>query len=512
MLDTAKLPDDIAVLKAMLIAAEVRDQRKDERIAQLEKLVAAFRQAAFGRRSEKSDPGQFELALEDLETAIAVVHAEEDAEDRAASLPAKPRKTNRGSLPKHLPRIEEIIEPESLVCGCGGCLHCIGEDVSERLDVIPAQFRVILTRRPKYACRSCTDGVVQAPAPGRLIPGGLPTEALVAHVLVSKYADHLPLYRQAQIYGRQGVDLDRSTLADWVGRAAFELRPVYDALMADLKRSSKLFMDETRAPVLDPGSRKTKTGYFWALARDDRPWNGTAPPGVAFTYASGRGGLHAEQILQGFGGILQVDGYAGYNRLIAPGRIGGVIQLAYCWAHARRKLIDITRAGTAPIAEEGVRLIRELYAIEADIRGLGPDARLAARRERSAPVAARIREWLKHHRARVSAKAPLGEALSYIAKYWNGLELFLADGRIEIDNNAVERTIRPIALNRKNALFAGHDAGAENWAVIASLIETCKLNGVDPYAWLAATLRAIVADHKQNRINDLMPWNYPAEV
>jgi transposase len=512
MLDAAELPDDIAALKAMLIAAEVRDQRKDERIAQLEKLVAAFRQAAFGRRSEKSDPDQFELALEDLETAIAVVHAEEDVEDRAARRPAKPRSTNRGSLPKHLPRIEEIIEPESLVCRCGGCLHCIGEDVSERLDVIPAQFRVIVTRRPKYACRSCTDGVVQAPAPARLIPGGMPTEAAVAHVLVSKYADHLPLYRQAQIYSRQGVALDRSTLADWVGRAAFELRPVYDALMADLKRSSKLFMDETRAPVLDPGARKTKTGYFWALARDDRPWSGTAPPGVAFTYAPGRGGLHAERILQGFGGILQVDGYTGYNRLIAPGRVGAGIQLAYCWAHARRKLIDITRAGTAPIAEEGLRLIRELYAIEADIRGLHPDGRLAARQERSAPAAALIKEWLDHHRTRVSAKAPLGEALSYIAKYWAGLELFLTDGRIELDNNAVERTIRPIALNRKNALFAGHDAGAENWAVIASLIETCKLNGVDPYAWLAATLQAIVADHKQSRINELLPWNYATRV
>ncbi|MBU2337414.1 MAG: IS66 family transposase [Alphaproteobacteria bacterium] len=512
MLDAAELPDDIAALKAMLIAAEVRDQRKDERIAQLEKLVAAFRQAAFGRRSEKSDPDQFELALEDLETAIAVVHAEEDVEDRAARRPAKPRSTNRGSLPKHLPRIEEIIEPESLVCRCGGCLHCIGEDVSERLDVIPAQFRVIVTRRPKYACRSCTDGVVQAPAPARLIPGGMPTEAAVAHVLVSKYADHLPLYRQAQIYSRQGVALDRSTLADWVGRAAFELRPVYDALMADLKRSSKLFMDETRAPVLDPGARKTKTGYFWALARDDRPWSGTAPPGVAFTYAPGRGGLHAERILQGFGGILQVDGYTGYNRLIAPGRVGAGIQLAYCWAHARRKLIDITRAGTAPIAEEGLRLIRELYAIEADIRGLHPDGRLAARQERSAPAAALIKEWLDHHRTRVSAKAPLGEALSYIAKYWAGLELFLTDGRIELDNNAVERTIRPIALNRKNALFAGHDAGAENWAVIASLIETCKLNGVDPYAWLAAALKAIVADHKQSRINELLPWNYATRV
>ena len=512
MLDAAELPDDIAALKAMLIAAAVRDQRKDERIAQLEKLVAAFKQAAFGRRSEKSDPDQFELALEDLETAIAIVHAEEDAEDRSARRPAKPRNANRGALPRHLPRIEEIIEPESLICGCGCDLHSIGEDVSERLDVIPAQFRVIVTRRPKYACRSCTDGVVQAPAPARLIPGGLPTEAMVAHVLVSKYADHLPLYRQAQIFSRQGVDLDRSTLADWVGRAAFELRPVYDALMADLKRSTKLFMDETRAPVLDPGARKTKTGYFWALARDDRPWNGTSSPGVAFTYAPGRGGLHAERILQGFGGILQVDGYAGYNRLIAPGRVGADIQLAYCWAHARRKLVEITRAGTAPIAEEGVRLIGELYAIEAEIRGLGPDARLAARQQRSVPAVALIREWLDHHRARVSAKAPLGEALSYIAKYWTGLALFLADGRIELDNNAVERTIRPIALNRKNALFAGHDAGAENWAVIASLIETCKLNGVDPYAWLATTLRAIVSDHKQSRVNDLLPWNYAADV
>ena len=512
MLDAAELPDDIAALKAMLIAAAVRDRRKDERIAQLEKLVAAFKQAAFGRRSEKSDPDQFELALEDLETAIAVVHAEDDAENRSARRPAKPRSANRGSLPKHLPRIEEIIEPQSLVCDCGGCLHLIGEDVSERLDVIPAQFRVIVTRRPKYACRSCTDGVVQAPAPGRLIPGGLPTEAMVAHVLVSKYADHLPLYRQAQIFSRQGVELDRSTLADWVGRAAFELRPVYAALMADLKRSSKLFMDETRAPVLDPGARKTKTGYLWALARDDRPWSGTAPPGVAFTYAPGRGGLHAERILQGFGGIMQVDGYAGYNRLIAPGRVGVGIQLAYCWAHARRKLIEITRAGTAPIAEEGVRLIGELYAIEAEIRGLGPEQRLAARQEQSGPAVARIKAWLDLHRARVSAKAPLGEALSYIAKYWPGLVLFLTDGRIELDNNTVERTIRPIALNRKNALFAGHDAGAENWAVIASLIETCKLNAVDPYAWLATTLHAIVADHKQSRVNELLPWNYATDV
>jgi transposase len=517
MLDTADFPDDVAALKAMLIAAQAREAgkdaqiaRKDERIERLEKLVAAFKQAAFGRKSEKTDPDQFDLALEDLETAIATVHAEDEADGPPGNRIGKPRATNRGSLPQHLPRAEEVIEPESLICACGGCLHRIGEDVSERLDVVPAQFRVIVTRRPKYACRACTDGVVQAPAPARLIQAGLPTDATVAHVLVSKYADHLPLYRQAQIMGRQGIDLDRSTLADWVGRAAYELRPVFDALIADLKRSTKLFMDETRAPVLDPGSRKTKTGYFWALARDDRPWNDDAPPGVAFSYAPGRGGIHAEHILKGFSGILQVDGYAGYNRLIAPERVGADIRLAYCWAHARRKLVEITRNGTSPIAEDGVRRIGELYRIEAELRGRDQEARLAGRQERSAPLVSDMHHWLIHHRARVATKSPLGEALAYIAKYWDGLKLFLTDGRIEIDNNSVERTIRPIALNRKNALFAGHDAGAENWAIIASLIETCKLNAVDPLAYLTSTLSAIVNGHKQSRVEALLPWNRQA--
>jgi transposase len=303
------------------------------------------------------------------------------------------------------------------------------------------------------------------------------------------------------------IDLDRSTLADWVGRAARELRTVFDALIADLKRSTKLFMDETRAPVLDPGSRKTKTRYFWALARDDRPWSGGAPPGVAFTYAPGRGGHHAERILQGFTGILQVDGYAGYDRLIAPNRAAPDIRLAYCCAHARRKLVEITRNGSAPIAEEGVRRIGELYRIETELRGLPAQARLARRQNRSAPLIADMRTWLTHHRARVAGKSPLGEALAYVAKYWDGLCVFLTDGRIEIDNNTVERTILPIALNRKNAFFAGHDAGAENWAVIASLIETCKLNSVDPFAYLSGTLTAIVNGHKQAEIGELLPWN-----
>jgi len=513
MMNGSDLPDDIDALKAIILASQAelvdRDgiiERKEDRIRRLEKLVADFKRALFGARSEKVAPEQYELALEDIETAMAAVHAEDEAIDPPKASVSRHRKANRGSLPRHLPRIEEVIEPEDTTCACGGERHVIGEDVAERLDIVPAQFRVIVTRRPKYACRSCTNGVVQAPAPTRLIPGGMPTEATVAHVLVSKYADHLPLYRQAQIYSRQGIDLDRSTLAAWVGKAAFELRPVFDALLADLKRSSKLFMDETRAPVLDPGRRKTKTGYFWALARDDRPWDGEDPPGVAFTYAPGRSGQYAEKILKGFSGILQVDGYAGYNRLLK--RTDQNVQLAYCWAHARRKLHEVARNATAPIAEEGLKQIAALYRIEKDICAQSQEARLAARQERSAPKIAAFETWLHGHRARVSAKSPLGEALKYIAKYWNGLILFLADGRIEMDNNPVERTIRPIAINRKNALFAGHETGAENWGMIASLIETSKLNGVEPYSYLTKTLTAIVNGHKQSRINELLPWNY----
>ncbi|SNY92284.1 Transposase [Cohaesibacter sp. ES.047] len=511
MLTEADLPDDIDALKALVIASKAHGARQDERIAELEKLVKAFKQALFGSKSEKVDPDQFQLALEDLETAIAVVHAADEAAPSPIERKRKKcRSANRGALPKHLPRIEEVIEPDNLVCSCGGELHCIGEDVTERHDVIPAQFRVIVTRRPKYACRFCTDGVAQAKAPARLIEGGMPTEDLVAHIVVRKYADHLPLYRQAQIYSRQGIDLDRSTLGDWVGRAAFELRPVFDALVTDLKQSGKLFMDEPRAPVLDPGKRKTKTGYFWALARDDRSWDGNGPPGVAFTYAPGRSGKYAEQILQGFSGILQVDGYAGYNRLLK--RASQDIRLAYYWAHARRKLVEITRTGNAPIAQEGINRIVKLYGIEKEIKGMDADDRRTVRQGKSAPLIAELEIWVEQRRARVSAKSPLGEALAYVAKFWDGLCLFLTEGRIEMDNNSVERTIRPIALNRKNALLAGHDAGATNWATIASLIETCKLNDVDPHTWMTSTLKAIVNGHKQSDIDELLPWNFLRNV
>jgi len=498
MIDPADLPDDIELLKAIVL-------RQQDQNARLAKLVADFKRALFGVKSEKVDPDQFELALEDIETAMAAIHAENEAVDPPKSKPA-PRKSNRGHLPKHLPRVEEVIKPEDIQCSCGAMRHIIGEDASERLDIIPAQFRVIVTRRPKHACRSCETGIVQAPAKPRLIEGGMPTEATVASVIVSKYADHLPLYRQTQIYARQGVDLDRSTLASWAGKAAYELRPVYDCLLANLKQSSKLFMDETTAPVLDPGRKKVKTGYFWALARDDRPWMGQAPPGVAFTYAPGRGGKYAADILQGFSGTLQVDGYAGYNRLLK--RVSKDVQLAYCWAHARRKLHDVAKASAAPIAQQGLKQIAAFYRIEAEIKGLSADARLAARIERTKPKLVAFESWLTQSLAQVSAKSPTGEALKYIVKYWNGLNLFLTDGRIEIDNNPVERTIRPIALNRKNALFAGHETGAQNWAMLASLIETCKLNAIEPHASITGILTAIVNGHKQSRIDELLPWNY----
>ena len=511
----ADLPDDIDALKAIILASQAKmvDQdgiieRKEDRIIRLEKLLADFKRALYGAKSEKVNPDQYHLALEDIETAMAVVHAEDEVIDPPKTATPKSR-VGRGVLPKHLPRVEEVIAPEDVTCGCGAERHIIGEDISERLDIVPAQFRVLVTRRPKYACRSCEAGVTQAPAKPRLIEGGMPTEATIASVIVSEYADHLPLYRQSQIYARQGVDIDRSTLAFWVGKAAYELRPIHDALLAHLKTSSKLFMDETPAPVLDPGRGKVKKGYFWALARDDRAWNGPEPPGVAFTYAPGRSGKYATEILQGFGGILQVDGYAGYNRVLDLWD-NEPIQLAYCWAHARRKLFDLTHNNVAPIAEEGLKQIAALYRIEAQARGTSADERLALRQAKTVPKIAGFKTWLDHARTQVSAKSPTGDALKYIAKYWGGLILFLTDGRIEMDSNAVERTIRPIALQRKNALFAGHDAGAQNWAMLASLIETCKLNKIEPHRYLTGVITAIVNGHKQKHIDQLLPWNFRA--
>ena len=496
-------------------------------------MIRELQAALFGKSSEKLSEDERQFAAEDLEVALGEVESEADevdievdadeaetnvsgAESDQDASPGtgkkKKKKPNRnlGNLPKHLPRVEQVIEPESTECPCGcGQMHKIGEDRTERLEIIPAQVRVIVTVRPKYACRSCSDGVTQAAAPAHIIEGGLPSEGAIAYVLVAKYADFLPLYRLSQILMRSDLDIHRSTLAGWVGKASFHLAPVVDRLAEHLKTSSKLFMDETTAPVLDPGRGKTKTGYLWALARDDRAWAGNEPPGVVYHYAPGRGGKHAERLLDGFEGLLQVDGYAGYNRVTRASRKGGKpVRLSYCWAHCRRKLHDIYKSDGSPIAAEGLRRIAELYAIEKAIRGRSAQQRLAARKVRSAPLVGEFGRWLDQQRKRVSAKSRLGEKLGYIARHFDGLKVFLEDGRVEMDTNNVENLIRPLVLNRKNALFAGHDEGGIAWGRVASLIATCRLNGVEPFAYLKATLEAIARGHPQSQIDELMPWNF----
>jgi len=495
------LPDDPGTLKAMLIAERTQNER-------LRQIIKELQRHRFGRRAETLPEDQMLLGLEDVEQVAASSEAEIDATNptERANRSAK-RRTNRGSLPAHLPRIEMVVDIDNHSCPCcGKALHRIGEDTGERLDIVPAQFRMLVVRRPKYACRSCENVVVQAPAPNRLIEGGLPTEATVAQVLVSKYADHLPLYRQAQIYARQGIALDRSTLADWVGRAAFMLRPVHDRLLAALKCSAKLFADETTAPVLDPGRGRTKIGQLWAYARDDRPWGGTDPPGVAYVYAPDRKAERPISHLAGFKGILQVDGYGGYRVLAERGDV----RLAFCWSHVRRRFYELAAAGPAPIASEALERIGALYAVEKDIRGRGADERRAIRQDRCRPIIDELEPWLRTKLALVSQKTKLAEAIRYALSRWKGLTRFLDDGRIEIDSNVVERSIRPIALNRKNALFAGSDGGGEHWAVIASLIETCKLTGVEPHTYLTDVITKIVNGHPNSRIDELLPWAYPA--
>lgn len=521
-----QLPTEIDTLQALVAAARTeRDDaiakcaaaiaERDLALSQIDRLRHLLRQlqrAQFGRRSEKLDPEQLLLAIEDVEQAVAGSEAAEDKKDPAvARARAVKRRSNRGALPAHLPHVDVTIAPEDTNCPCCRApMHVIGEETSQRLDVVPAQFRVVVTHRPKYACRACTDGVVQAPAPERLIKGGLPTEAMVAYVLVAKYAWHLPLYRQAQMLLAQGIDIKRAVLAFWVGYAAAELQPLWLRLRELILTSGKIAVDETTAPVLDPGRGRTKKGYFWAIARDDRPWGGADPPAVAFTYAPGRGAVHGLQLLDSYRGIVQCDGYEAYKTIANASR-GDAITLAFCWAHLRRRFFDIAENGPAPIASEALVRIAALYAIEKTIRGRSAEERRAMRQERSKPLVIAFKAWLELQLTRVSAKATIAEHLRYALKHWDGLARFLDDGRIELDTNIVERSIRPIVINRKNALFAGHDQGAENWACIASLIETAKLCGVDPQTYLTDVLTKLVNLWPASRLDELMPWAWAAD-
>jgi transposase len=511
------LPNDIAALHVMLVAAWAeRDAARAEKVQlaaqndRLRYLIRQLQRLQFGRRSEKLDPDQLNLALEDLEQAVAETEAEQEKADPALKRTrAETRRAGRASLPEHLPRVEVVIAPEDTACPCcGGVMQVIGEDHSQRLDRVPAQYQVVVTCRPKYACRKCQEGVIQAPAPARLIAGGLPTERLVAHVLVAKYADHSPLYRQSQILARQGIAIDRSVLACWVGHAAAEIKPLWRLMCQELLRSPKLFADETTAPVLDPGRGRTKTGYFWVLARDDRPWQGTAPPAVVYRYAPGRGAEHAVALLAGFTGVLQTDAYAAYRSLADPKRAGGPISLAYCWSHCRREFFDLAKSAPAPIATEALRRIAEFYQIEAEIRGTSADQRQTVRQQKTRPLIEALKTWLEKTLVQLPGGSEIAKAIRYALNQWQGLTRFLDDGRIEIDSNSVERAMRPVALTRKNALFAGSNEGAENWAMLASLIETCKLNGVNPEAYFTDVLTKLVNNWPNRRLAELLPWSW----
>jgi transposase len=504
--------EEIATLRAQLARTQAALADSEEARRRLESIVSELRREKFGARSEKLPPDQYNLPLEDVEIAQGVLDAAQEKAEAVIKGQSgdgrRPRNGNRGRLPTHLPRVERVIEPASTMCPCGcGEMAKIGEDVSERLDVIPAQFRVLVTRRPRYACRRCSGAVVQAHAPEHMVPGGLPTETLVAQVIVSKFGDHVPFYRQSEIYARQGIALDRATLGNWAGRACFHLRPIAGHMTEHLAAADRLFMDETTAPVLDPGRRRTKKGFFWAIVSDDRGYGGAGPPIVLFRYAPGRSGAYAEQFLQGFlGRFLQCDGYEGYDRLTRTRRVEGPWMLVHCWRHLRRRFVKQMQNTRSPAAEAALRQIAALYAVEAAVRGAPPEVRLAARRERSAPVVAALKPWFETQLSLISSGSRLATDIRYALKHWAGLTRFLDDGRLELDTNPVENAIRPVALTRKNALFAGHEVGAENWALLASIVATCKLNDVNPVAYLAATLQAILDGHPQSRIEELMPW------
>jgi transposase len=518
------VPEDMEALRAAFLAMrskaaalEIENARLAAENLYLDTLnqklahhLAKLKRLSFGPSSERLDPDQLQLALEDIEQAIGQVEAEhEKAVPEEKTKRTRERRANRPSLPDHLPEIDVTIEPAITACPCcQGALHKIGEDNSRRLDIIPVQYRILVTHRPKYACRSCAGTIVQAPAPERLICGGLPTEAMVASVLVNKYADHNPLYRQSQALARQGILIDRSTLAFWVGYAAAELRPLWSLMRDELLTSTRLFVDETTAPVLDPGRGSTKTGYMWAIARDQRRWGGTDPTAVVFTYAPGRGHGHAIDLLQNFSGVIQCDGYGAYKTLAK--RRGNDVTLSHCWSHVRREFIDLSKDGLTPIASEALRRIAQFYAIEAEIRGRPPQERRAVRQTQTKPLIDDLKTWLNERLKEIPGRLPTAGVIRYVQNHWDGLTRFLDDGHLELDTNSVERAMRPIALNRKNALFAGGDEGGETWAILATLIECCKLQGVEPGAYLTDVLTRLVNGHLQSRLAELTPWAWKA--
>ncbi len=489
------LPDDQAVLKALVTAQQAE-------IARLNLIIAKLRRMQFGRRSEQLDGtlAQLELALEGIETARREAAASILPEIAGGSA-SSPKRPARKPLPDHLPR--ETIEhaPAEGSCpDCGSTFVKLGEDVAEMLEYVPAHFKVIRHVRPKLACSHC-ERIVQAAAPARPIERGLPGPALLAHVLVGKFCDHLPLYRQSAIYARAGIELERSTLADWVGQSAQLLDPLVEALRRYVLAADKVHADDTPLPVLAPGEGRTKTARLWTYVRDDRPAGSNDPPAVWFAYSPNRKGEHPQRHLRTFTGILQADAYAGFNAIYATGQV----QEAACWAHVRRRFFDVHRAQTSPIAAEALARIGQLYAIETRLRGEPPPIRRAVRQAQARPLLEAFQAWLETQSRRVSRKSGISEAIQYALNHWRALVRYADDGRIEIDNNAAERALRAVALGRKNFLFGGSDAGGERAAALYSLIGSAKLNGLDPEEYLRNVLGRI-SEHPINRIEALLPW------
>lgn len=486
--------------------------------ATIEKLnleVAYLRRMRYGRSSEQMDAQQLELLAQSAQPEPAPV-ADLDTERERRRGKSKKRAALR-DLPDHLPRETVIHEPSHGVdCTCLGCGHelrTIGQDVSEVLDYVPGSFKVIRHVRPKLACGTCSI-ISQAVAPERPIERGMAGAGLLAHVVTSKYCDHLPLYRQSQIYRRVGVDLHRSTLADWVGQTAALLRPLVDSLGRHVMQATKVHADDTPVSVLDPGRGRTKTARLWAYVRDDRPAADLAPPAVWYRYSPDRKGEHCLDHLQRFQGILQADGYAGFNALYEPARPAGLILEAACWAHVRRKFWEIHEGNlqeSGTLAEQALKRIAQLYAVEALIRGRTPADRREARQARSRMLVDDLHRWLHDALAQVSGRSALAKAIGYALTRWTALSRYLEDGRIEMDNNAAERAIRGIALGRKNWMFAGSDEGGHRAAALYSLIETAKLNRVNPQAYLTEVIRRI-AHHRVNRVKELLPWNLAPEL
>ena len=510
----ALLQEENAGLRAQL--AE-RDAALAVAAAQIEALsfnLAVLKRRQFGQSSEKltAEIEQLELRLEDLEESRAEQGAKDPLAKPEQAAPTKSRKPAlRKPLPPHLPRETVVHEPE-IVCICQPCdrskLTRLGEDVTEVLEKIPARLKVIRHVRPRYACRQC-EGVFQAPAPDLPIERGRPGPGLIANVAVSKFCDGLPLYRQSVILAREGVEIDRATLADWMGRAAWWLAPLAVLIGQHLMGQPVIHTDDTTIKVLAPGHGKTRTGRFWVYATDPRIWAGAGPPAAFYRYSPDRAGERPRNHLAGFNGFLHADAYAGYNALYrASGHQPPRVTHVACLAHARRKFFDVWEATKSPIAEEAVRRIATLYEIEAEITGKSAEIRLAARRARSQPLLDAFKTWADAQRQRVSGKTALGKAFNYALGRWQALVCFATDGRLSIDNNLSERLLRGVAITRKNFMFVGSDRGGDRAAIFYTLIESAKLNGLDPEAYIAAVIDRMAKGHLSNALDALLPWNF----